>query len=203
MVKNWKAKKLYMKKTNEIEKDWNTLDYIIAKIRYFQIDKYVPKDGTALDIGCGREGAFLYRHKKRLKVGIGVDYRQNNHIDENLKFICNKGMKKIPIDDESCDVVFMVAVLEHLLEPNQVIADCYRMLKHGGHIVITTPTPLSKGLLEYMAFKIHVISEEEIAEHVHYWSGAEIERLLKQYGFKIIKYKRFWFGMNSMCIGMK
>lgn len=59
--------------------DWNWLDKTIAKMRYSKIDRYIPNGGIVLDIGCGREGDFLYRHKSKIKAGIGVDLRQYNH----------------------------------------------------------------------------------------------------------------------------
>lgn len=183
--------------------DWNWLDKTIAKMRYSKIDRYIPNGGIVLDIGCGREGDFLYRHKSKIKAGIGVDLRQYNHEDGNLQFFCNLNMEKLPIDDNYCDIIFMIAVLEHLSEPHKIIEECSRILKERGRIIITTPTPRAKRVLEFLAFKLNIISQEEIKEHVHYWNKFDIESFFSQYGFIVESYNRFWLGMNSRCVCSK
>ena len=69
---------------------------------------------------------------------------------------------------------------------------------------MTTPTPISKPLLEFLAFKLHIINEEEIKEHVHYYSRKDIDDLIlklsESYKLEIIKYKRFEFGFNSLIV---
>jgi SAM-dependent methyltransferase len=49
------------------------------------------------------------------------------------------GAAPLPFPDDSFDLVFMTEVLEHLVKPDQAIADVRRVLKLGGHLVLSTP----------------------------------------------------------------
>ena len=183
---------------------WNFIDKFIAKFRYKQVDKYVLRDNSIVDIGCGQEGTFLLKHKDIISTGYGFDYKIQNHSIDNITFINNKNINKLPLENESIDLVFLNAVLEHLTEPEKILSDCFRIVKKEGMVIITTPTPISKPLLEFLAFKLHIINEEEIKEHVHYYSRKDIDDLIlklsESYKLEIIKYKRFEFGFNSLIV---
>jgi len=45
----------------------------------------------------------------------------------------------LPFDDESVDVAFSGAVLEHVKEPQKVIDEAWRVLKYGGEVYIEVP----------------------------------------------------------------
>jgi SAM-dependent methyltransferase len=55
----------------------------------------------------------------------------------NVQFIADA--HHIPLADESVDAVVIQAVLEHVLEPNQVVSEIYRVLKQDGIVYAETP----------------------------------------------------------------
>ena len=172
---------------------WNILDRIIAKLRYAQVNKYII-NGNIVDIGCGQEGQFLISNKEKIKTGYGLD---NNIIN-------NRKLKTLPLPKNSIDVVFLNAVLEHLLKPKDVLTEVLSVLKNDGRIVMTTPTPLAKPILEFMAYKLHIINEAEIKEHVHYYTRKDILDLIKElncfFPVRLEKYEKFEFGLNSLIV---
>lgn len=182
---------------------WNLLDKGIAKIRYGVIEKYIPKGGIVADIGCGQDADFLKKCSPLIQKGYGFDFRIQDEVVNNLQLENNKKQKKINLCDNCCDTVFMIAVLEHLEKPEEMIKEANRVLKQGGKLVLTTPTRLGKPILEVMAFKLHIINEDEILEHKHYYDKKEICELLKTYGFSDCVYKKFLFGMNSRAVAQK
>ena len=186
---------------NSKQKDWNSLDRFIAWLRYRAIDRYVPEGGVMCDIGCGREAVFLKRHSTKIKVGYGFDFRQTDHTDGNINLWNNKDMDGLSVlPDNSCDAVFLIAVLEHLDDPNAVFSEALRVLKSGGRFVLTTPTKIAKPILETMAFRLHIINEDEIREHKHYYNKTEIKELYKKNGFSNYTYKLYMGGVNSLAI---
>ena len=193
-----------MENIEKVKTNWNILDKIIAKFRYMQVDRYVVENGNIVDIGCGQEGKFLLRHKRKIKNGYGFDYKIHNYKVDNIQFINNEKNEKIELLPNSIDVVFLNAVLEHLQKPKEVLSEATNVLKKGGKIVMTTPTPFSKPILECMAYKLKMINEAEIREHVHYYSKRDIEDLIeelnKKYNLKLFKYKKFEFGLNSLIV---
>lgn len=193
-----------MSSEKQLNTHWNILDKFIAKMRYFQIDKYIKENGSIVDIGCGQEGTFLLSHRDRIKQGYGLDYKIKSHKVGNVTFINNFISKEIPIPKDSIDVCFLNAVLEHLQNPKDVLIEALGLLKKGGTIVMTTPTPLAKPILEFMAYTLHIINEAEIREHVHYYTRNDIEELVadlnKIVPCKMLEYKTFEIGLNSIIV---
>jgi len=185
-------------------KKWNILDKFIATIRYSKVKKFIKKDSIIVDIGCGREGKFLLAHKNIIKKGYGFDFRIKNHTIDNVEFINNRNIKSFPIDKQSVDAVFLLAVLEHLEKPEEILLEALKMLKINGNIVLTVPTPKAKPILEFMAFKLHIINEDEIKEHKDYFDKNKIEKLItklnKKNTVELTYYKRFEFGVNSLIV---
>lgn len=184
--------------------EWNVLDKFIAKIRYKVVEKYVPVNGIMCDIGCGQKADFLMRSSARIQQGYGFDFKINDQRIGNIIIRNNKQMSGTELDSESVDTVFMIALIEHLEEPSVMLAECNRILKdRGGKLVITTPTRLGKVLLEFMAFRLHIINEDEILEHKHYYTKKELFELFNKSGFSEYKYKTFTFGFNSVSVANK
>ena len=116
-------------------------------------------------------------------------------------------MKALPIPKDSIDVVFLNAVLEHLVNPKLVLVEALSLLKNDGKIVMTTPTPLAKPILEFIAYKLHIINEAEIREHVHYYTREDIESLVKElndfFPVRLETYEKFELGVNSLIVLQK
>ena len=160
-------------------KDWIWFDRIVAALRYAKVNRYVRRGSTVADIGCGREGAFLLSHSAKIARGYGFDFRIQTHDEGNVSFVCNKGLGgKIPLEDGSVDDVFLNAVLEHLEDPKGVLSEAARILKEGGRIIMTTPTRIAKPVLEFLSYRLHLINEDEIREHKHYFNKADIQEII-------------------------
>lgn len=162
-----------------MKKDWNCFDRFVAAFRYLKVNPFVRKDSLVVDIGCGREGVFLKTHAKKISHGWGFDFRIQTHDEENVSFVNNKDMNgKLPLQNESVDDVFLNAVLEHLEDPVGVVSEATRILKSGGRIIMTTPTRIAKPVLEFLAYNLHLINEDEIREHKHYFNKEDIKVLV-------------------------
>ena len=192
------------KNDSQTNRSWNILDYIIAKFRYVQVDKYIIEGSDVVDIGCGQKGAFLIRHKDKIAHGYGFDFEIHDHKKDNIQFINNRNMDKFPLEEKSIDTIFMNALLEHLENPEELLLNALEILKNNGKIVMTTPTPISKPLLEFMAYRLHIINEVEIREHKHYYSKQDVEKLIEKlnnkYNVELFEYKTFELKLNSLIV---
>jgi SAM-dependent methyltransferase len=98
-----------------------------------------------LDAGCG-DGLFLERLAAHLdRPGAeytGVDYSEHQLAKAaRLPFEfhkCDLG-GGIPLPDGAFDVVHAAEILEHLLDPDLLVDEAARVLRPGGHLVVTTP----------------------------------------------------------------
>ncbi|MGN0324934.1 MAG: class I SAM-dependent methyltransferase [Lachnospiraceae bacterium] len=193
-------------KSPDFDDNWPLFEKVLAYLRYLQIRKYIVGEPKykCVDIGCGFNGRFLFSIADRIKCGYGFDLRANEIEKGNIKLVNNSKFDgKIPLKDETVDRVFMLAVLEHLPVENGLVKESIRILKKDGLLVLTTPTPMAKPVLEFLSYKLHIISEESIREHQHYYSKQELIGRLKQEGFQVDKYTYFQFGFNQMIIGRK
>jgi len=175
------------------------LDRLIRNIRTKEVVRLINKNSVVCDLGCD-EGHFLIGIKERIKQGYGVDRRIEKRDVGNVSFISGDIQDKIP--KVGANYITLLAVLEHLNEPEKVIMNSYRALKKGGRLILTTPAPRSKPVLEILA-GLRVIDENEIKDHKHYFSPKEIFILLKKSGFNNIRIKKFELGFNILAIGQK
>jgi SAM-dependent methyltransferase len=90
--------------------------------------------GDLLDLGCGNKPyQSLYESKTRTQTGCDVIQSDKNRVDvicpvTNLKF-----------HDEQFDTILCTQVLEHVFEHDKMMSEIYRVLKPGGHIILTVP----------------------------------------------------------------
>ncbi len=98
-------------------KNWNALDKFLARWRYQKVNFFVPKNGVVVDVGCGREAAFLKQNHKKIQKGIGFDFRIQNAVFENLELFHHEKDAPLNLKKESVDAVFLNAVLEHIPNP--------------------------------------------------------------------------------------
>lgn len=175
------------------------LDKVIRNLRSGQVIKEISPGAIVCDFGCD-EGHFLREISPRISKGFGIDRRTKALKEGNLSFI--QSNLESPIPELKADAVTMLAVLEHLNEPKKVVLSAYKTLNSKGKLILTTPSPLAKPVLEALA-KLKVIDENEIKDHKHYFSKSELIALLKETGFKNVTVKSFELGMNLLAVGEK
>lgn len=114
-------------------KHW-IVHYITAK----ELKRIFPKylTGRLIDIGCG-EKPLASLAEKYVSSHVGVDHAETLHRKDKIDIFAPS--HDIPVDDESFDCALCTAVLEHVEEPGQSIAECSRILKCGGVAIYTAP----------------------------------------------------------------
>ena len=97
--------------------------------------------GRLLDIGCGN-GLFLKRMSDVgwFVQGVEPDPQSARLASETYGFeICTGTLQDAGFPSNQFDCITMSHVIEHLRDPLAVLAECRRILKPGGMLVITTP----------------------------------------------------------------
>ena len=180
-------------------KDFNALDLFICRWRSGVVRRHLRPDATVLDFGCGHQALFLQSVKKNIKLGIGLDYDATpSRPASNLEIQQFHFKGRFEFPDNSFDQITILAVLEHipLDQVSVLFREFRRILRHGGSLLLTTPTPRSQPLLEFLAFQLKIISGPEIRDHKHYWSEAEIRALADREGYRCQTYHTFQAGLN-------
>lgn len=92
--------------------------------------------GVVLDIGCG-ERPFEVDLRRHADAYFGLDWSNTLH---NLKAdVVADANQPLPIRSEAVDQVVSFEVLEHLAEPDVMLAEACRVLKPGGGLALSMP----------------------------------------------------------------
>lgn len=129
--------KFIAKTKNNLKTDFNTEIYAL-----------IDKKSSVLDVGCGygQLGRELTDNKEAIVYGIDTD-------EESVEYcIKNQGYKKcIKADlnykkdladlvlDEKFDYIIFADILEHLIDPDEVLSFFEKNLKPEGKIIISIP----------------------------------------------------------------
>lgn len=182
------------------------LEEPFAKLRAKAVLKYIPKkNGVICDIGCGAEPRFLLGLQGLISEGWGIDKKTTTKIWSDKVQTIRKNLDEknfLPFSRNKFDCVTLLASLEHLKFLKEFLKEAWRVLKPRGIIIITTPSPISKPILEFLAF-LSLVSKEEVKDHKHYYSKRELINLLQASGFCDIEHRYFELGCNQRIIAKK
>lgn len=156
--------------------DWARLE---ALVKYY-------KGGTYLDVGCGASPMpwrLAAEHPDAKIFAIDHDEQLVAHLASmpgkplNLHYLVY--WVNAPLGVEECDYLVAGELIEHLDDPAAFIAECYRVLKPGGMLALSTP--LSEGVRHGRVSDQHVWSFE----------GPDVEDLLQSAGFIDVRAELF------------
>lgn len=97
-----------------------------------QIKKYSPYiKGGVLDVGSGSYSRYIDLFNFQEYVKMDIEPGKNVDVVGRAE--------NIPFGAETFDAVVCTQVLEHLAEPQKAVSEIYRVLKKGGHCLLTAP----------------------------------------------------------------
>lgn len=154
-----------------------------------------------LEIGCGTGDFLSLLENKGINVS-GVEFAATS---QKVKF---KGklyvgrMEDIDIDPDQFDVIFLLNVIEHLLDPSAVLEKIKDLLHQDGILIMRHPNSdlffnvVYKHLIEFPKYLLHQI-QKHIGkktgfgivgfqnQHLYYFNYISIKKLLEKSNFKI------------------
>lgn len=181
-------------------RDFNKIDFFIQRRRIALIERFVPWNSYVLDIGCGYYPQNLASLESKITKGVGIDLDiPEKSPSSKISFVKYKIERSLPFPDGEFDCVTILAVLEHLEYPEEIIKECYRILKPGGRIIVTVPSNHSRPFLLALA-GIGLISREEVFSHKNYFSKKELEKMLFDARFRKIISRHYNLFMNLLFV---
>ena len=134
---------------------------------------YAPRlAGTVLDFGCG---TGPYRDLlTQATTYIGLEYDTPENRSGKRADIFYDG-ETIPLDDASIDAVLSTQTLEHVPNPDRIVAEWVRILRPGGNLLLTVP---------------FMWPEHEMPYDFQRYTANGLRKLLEDNGFEIVAQER-------------
>jgi len=150
-------------------------------------------DGLIMDFGCG-PGFLLAKLASRNIICEGVDFSKDSvdatarRLDGIESFRGVAAVDGIPthLEADRYSLVFFVETVEHLLESDiaATIAELNRILRPGGHVVITTPNREQLDEMSVTCPDCGCVFHR--MQHMTSWTAASLSQVSEQAGFETV-----------------
>jgi len=155
------------------------------------IEKYLPKKGTILDIGCGYGLASIYLALKspaRKVIGLELSKKRVQIARKAAKGIKNLEFRQQDFIKTKklgkCSAILMIDLLHHIPYPTQkrLLQECYKKLNKKGILLIKdiATKPRHKYLWNYLHDKIMTKNQKLYFQH-----PKNLKNLLEHMGFRV------------------
>jgi methionine biosynthesis protein MetW len=152
--------------------------------------------GRHLDVGCGN-GNLIDITQQKIADIYGCDISKSAveaaKIKGTMAICADVNFGYLPYRDESFGRITCIEVIEHILDPQHLLKEFYRILNVQGELLVTTPniryfrhisTLFFKGTFPRTTTDSHVWG----GGHLHYFTRKDLTYLLQKAGFKRIKF---------------
>ncbi len=156
------------------------------------VAKHIPAASRVLDIGCGAGDLGHYLRVEKACTVIGIDYSAASlavaadKLDKILQVDLNMQSVHEHVEtDGKFDVIVMADILEHLMNPQAVLASAQQLLAADGKVLISIPNAGYVGALLSLYDDEWNYREEGILDrtHVRFYTQKSIMALLTDNGF--------------------
>lgn len=114
--------------------------------RWGRARRWLPADAArVLDVGCafGYGSAAIVARGPRGRAVVGVERDPELLEEARRRFpwlpMIDADAAELPVPDSCADAVLLLDVIEHVLEPQLVLEEAYRVLRPGGVILVSVP----------------------------------------------------------------
>ena len=160
--------------------------------------RWIPRGSRVLDIGC-HQGEYLLWLADRIAPSIGFDplYEKKAEIGKH-KFFAQSFQEGSIGEKNYFDAITMLATIEHIQDKSIIARESARLLRSGGRVIITAPSPLVDRVLDVLvAWKI--VDGMSLEEH-HGFLPQELPGIFIPAGFKVRKKQKFQLGLNHLYV---
>ena len=151
------------------------------------------KIGNAVDIGCG-PGDLIELLLAEGHSAYGADSSPSSLEKVERRFEGRSGFKgttmmeggKVALPSEAVDTAFMLEVVEHMDDAplGAALAEAGRLLRKGGHLVLTTPNDENLDASKTMCPECGSIYHR--VQHVRSWSADSLRAYVEPFGFSTV-----------------
>jgi 2-polyprenyl-3-methyl-5-hydroxy-6-metoxy-1,4-benzoquinol methylase len=173
------------------------LDRLLQRWRARVAAAWVPTGARLLDVGCA-DGVLLRRLSPRLRSAVGVDPGAEPRVEGTIEIVPGSFPEEPRLPAAGFDCVTLLAVLEHVRNPDRLARECHRVLTPGGRVVLTVPHPVVDQILDVLMW-MRLIDGMEAEQH-HGFDSSTTIALFERAGFRTLADRRFQLGLNRLFV---
>jgi SAM-dependent methyltransferase len=167
------------------------------RLREYIISLALPRGEYLLDAGAGGgwvAESFLQTYEKIISFDISKDNvaKIDESVKSNKHFPIAGDLLHTPFKSRAFDQIILSEVIEHIVEPVELLKEMNRILKPGGRLIITTPY---KEQIHYSQC-IHCNRLTPKNAHLHSFDEVKLLKVFDIAGLAIPKY--FIFGNKAL-----
>lgn len=178
------------------------LDRVLQNWRIAKARPYVQQHSRVLDLGCG-DGALFRSIEPAFTEGVGIDPTLDRSVDNGRWRLIAGRFPEDLAEEAPFDVITLLAVLEHVPadEQKRWVDACTKLLKPGGHVVITVPSPLVDWILAVLK-RTRLIDGMSLEEHYGF-HPSRVPALFSNGQLDLVAARKFQFGCNNLFVFRK
>ena len=173
-------------------------DDILQLWRMKVAGRWVMQGSRVLDIGC-HQGEFLFWLNGIIAPSVGFDpLFKGNSSSGGHQFFAQIFQEGLPFEDKSFDAITLLATIEHIDEKSVIARESSRLLRAGGSVIITVPTPLVDKILHFLII-LRILDGMSFEEH-HGFLPDKLPGIFIPEGFRLKEKQKFQFGLNNLYV---
>jgi SAM-dependent methyltransferase len=176
-------------------------DRLLQRWRVRRALEWIPDRASVLDVGCA-DGALFDLGRARIRSGVGIE--PDPSIREWRGPDCTRRVPgrfpdAVP-DGEHFDAITMLAVVEHVedAEIREWAQACQRLLRPGGRVIATIPSPLVDRIL-HIGMALRLLDGMDAHQH-HGLDPRGVPTFFTDAGFTVETHDRFQLGLNNLIV---
>lgn len=154
---------------------------------------HVRAQAHILDLGCGSGalGAFLAEHKQCVCDGVTLSQEEARHAAPFYRHVHVADLEDCDLDqlfgEARYDYIVCADVLEHLRQPERILAACRKRLTPEGRLLISVPNAGYSGLVAELLHGEFRYREEGLLDrtHLRFFTRRSLSRFLAEQGWQV------------------
>lgn len=181
------------------------------QVRYASVRQMLvnlPKNARLLDVGCG--GGFGTSSITRDRVDVvvtGIDISPTHvtyarQIRPTRSWVVGEG-EALPFPGSVFEVVTMLDVLEHFVQPERALSEARRVLVPDGLLVVQVTFEKHPLFVPFWKIWLHTRGRMWAHAHQHTFSSTEAIRSIADAGYSIEKVRMLFWRMSAVIVARR
>lgn len=163
---------------------------LFLKKKFNEVSKLITEESKILDIGCNNGKIISFLPTSINYYGVDIEEKMIRQLQQRRikSKVIDLNKDQLPFQFERFDFIFLLDVLEHILDPRHLLLESKKRLGSNGKILVTLPNDYH--ILNKFRFLFNKdLTEDSFAPygHIHIFPIKSGEEMLRQAGFKILK----------------